>query len=25
MERIAAGEELVVTHRGRPRIRLGPA
>jgi antitoxin (DNA-binding transcriptional repressor) of toxin-antitoxin stability system len=25
MERAAAGEELLVTHRGRPRIRVTPA
>jgi antitoxin (DNA-binding transcriptional repressor) of toxin-antitoxin stability system len=25
MERAAAGEELLVTHRGRPRIRVAPA
>jgi prevent-host-death family protein len=25
MERAAAGEELLVTHRGRPRIRIAPA
>ncbi len=25
MERVAAGEEVVITHRGRPRIRLSPA
>ncbi len=25
MERVAAGEQIVVTHRGRPRIRLSPA
>ena len=25
MERVAAGEEVIITHRGRPRIRLSPA
>jgi antitoxin (DNA-binding transcriptional repressor) of toxin-antitoxin stability system len=25
MQRVAAGEHIVVTHRGRPRIRLSPA
>ena len=25
MERAAAGEEILVTHRGRPRIRVSPA
>jgi antitoxin (DNA-binding transcriptional repressor) of toxin-antitoxin stability system len=25
MERAAAGEEILVTHRGRPRIRVAPA
>ena len=25
MERVAAGEEVLVTHRGKPRIRLCPA
>ncbi len=25
MERVAAGDEVVITHRGRPRIRLSPA
>jgi prevent-host-death family protein len=25
MERVAAGEEVIITHRGRPRIRLTPA
>jgi antitoxin (DNA-binding transcriptional repressor) of toxin-antitoxin stability system len=25
MERAAAGAQIVVTHRGRPRIRVGPA
>jgi antitoxin (DNA-binding transcriptional repressor) of toxin-antitoxin stability system len=25
MERAAAGEELLVTHRGRPRIRIAAA
>ena len=25
MERVAAGEEVIVTHRGKPRIRLSPA
>ncbi len=25
MERVAAGEEVLVTFRGRPRIRLSPA
>jgi len=25
MERAAAGEQILVTHRGRPRIRVGPA
>jgi len=25
MERAAAGEHLLVTHRGRPRIRVSPA
>jgi antitoxin (DNA-binding transcriptional repressor) of toxin-antitoxin stability system len=25
MERAAAGAEVLVTHRGRPRIRVGPA
>jgi len=25
MERAAAGEEVLVTHRGRQRIRLSPA
>jgi prevent-host-death family protein len=24
MERAAAGEEILVTHRGRPRIRVAP-
>jgi antitoxin (DNA-binding transcriptional repressor) of toxin-antitoxin stability system len=25
MERVAAGEHVLVTHRGKPRIRLSPA
>jgi PD-(D/E)XK endonuclease len=25
LERVAAGEELLVTHRGKPRVRLSPA
>ena len=25
MDRVAAGEEIVITRRGRPRIRLSPA
>jgi prevent-host-death family protein len=25
MERVAAGEEVLVTFRGRPRVRLAPA
>jgi prevent-host-death family protein len=24
-ERAAAGQEILVTYRGRPRVRLGPA
>jgi antitoxin (DNA-binding transcriptional repressor) of toxin-antitoxin stability system len=24
MERAAAGEEILITHRGKPRARLGP-
>jgi prevent-host-death family protein len=25
MERVASGEHIIVTRRGRPRIRLSPA
>ena len=25
LDRAAAGEEILVTHRGRPRIRIAPA
>jgi prevent-host-death family protein len=25
LERAAAGQEILVTYRGRPRVRLGPA
>ncbi len=25
MERVAAGDQVLVTHRGRPRVRLSPA
>jgi prevent-host-death family protein len=25
LERVAAGEQVIVTHRGRPRVRLSPA
>jgi antitoxin (DNA-binding transcriptional repressor) of toxin-antitoxin stability system len=25
MDRVAAGEEVVITRRGQPRIRLSPA
>jgi prevent-host-death family protein len=24
MERVAGGEEIVITHRGKPRVRLAP-
>jgi antitoxin (DNA-binding transcriptional repressor) of toxin-antitoxin stability system len=25
MERVAGGEEILITHRGKPRVRLSPA
>jgi prevent-host-death family protein len=25
MERVAAGQEVLITHRGKPRVRLTPA